>query len=68
MMKQCATEELIENASVPVVLKPNAGLPKSVDGETVFDITEEEFADEDDFEDDFDDSDSYDDDFDDIDE
>lgn len=39
-------EELIENASVPVVLKPNAGLPKSVDGETVFDITEEEFADE----------------------
>lgn len=39
-------EELIENASVPVVLKPNAGLPKSVDGETVFDVTEEEFAEE----------------------
>lgn len=39
-------QELIENASVPVVLKPNAGLPKSVDGETVFDITKEEFADE----------------------
>lgn len=39
-------EELIENASVPVILKPNAGLPKSVNGETVFDITKEEFADE----------------------
>ena len=36
--------ELIENASVPVVLKPNAGLPKSVDGKTVFDVTAAEFA------------------------
>ncbi len=39
-------EELLENASVPVILKPNAGLPKVVDGETVFDITPEEFSDE----------------------
>ncbi len=39
-------EELLENASVPVVLKPNAGLPKSVDGKTVFDVTPEEFSDE----------------------
>lgn len=39
-------EELLENASVPVILKPNAGLPKSVDGKTVFDVTTEEFSDE----------------------
>ena len=39
-------EELLENASVPVVLKPNAGLPKSVDGKTVFDVTAEEFSEE----------------------
>jgi len=39
-------EELLDAASVPVVLKPNAGLPKLVDGKTVFDITISEFADE----------------------
>ena len=39
-------EELLSNASIPVVLKPNAGLPKSVNGQTVFDITSEEFAEE----------------------
>ena len=39
-------EQLIENASVPVVLKPNAGLPKSVDGKTVFDVTPDAFSDE----------------------
>ena len=39
-------EELLANASVPVVLKPNAGLPKSVDGKTVFDVTASEFAEE----------------------
>ena len=37
-------EELLANASVPVILKPNAGLPKSVEGRTVFDVTVEEFA------------------------
>ena len=31
-------------ASVPVVMKPNAGLPKSVNGKTVFDIDADEFA------------------------
>ncbi|MBQ7288593.1 MAG: homocysteine S-methyltransferase family protein [Clostridia bacterium] len=36
--------ELLENASVPVILKPNAGLPKMVDSKTVFDVTAEEFA------------------------
>lgn len=39
-------EKLIENASVPIILKPNAGLPKAVDNKTVFDVTEEEFSDE----------------------
>jgi len=39
-------EELLENASIPVILQPNAGLPKTVDGKTVFDITADEFADE----------------------
>ena len=39
-------EELLDAASVPVVLKPNAGLPKSVNGKTVFDVTAAEFAEE----------------------
>jgi len=39
-------EELLRTASVPVIMKPNAGLPKSVDGKTVFDVTAEEFCDE----------------------
>ncbi len=39
-------EELLENASIPVVLKPNAGLPKSVNGKTIFDVTPEEFSEE----------------------
>ena len=39
-------EELLANASIPVILKPNAGLPKSVNGKTVFDVTPEEFAQE----------------------
>lgn len=37
-------EKLISVASVPVILKPNAGLPRSVDGKTVFDVEPEEFA------------------------
>lgn len=37
-------EELLVNASIPVLLKPNAGLPKSVNGQTVFDVTPDEFA------------------------
>ena len=41
---ESVVEELLENASLPVVLKPNAGLPKSVDGKTVFDVTKEEFS------------------------
>lgn len=37
-------EAYLENASVPVLLKPNAGLPKSVDGRTVYDVLPDEFA------------------------
>ena len=39
-------EELLKYASVPVLLKPNAGLPEIKDGKTVYDITPEEFAEE----------------------
>ncbi|MBP5660227.1 MAG: homocysteine S-methyltransferase family protein, partial [Lachnospiraceae bacterium] len=37
-------EEYIEYASVPVLIKPNAGLPRSVDGKTVYDVLPKEFA------------------------
>jgi len=37
-------EELLKYSSVPVIVKPNAGLPKAVDGNTVFDVSEGEFA------------------------
>jgi len=37
-------DQLLQYASVPVVMKPNAGLPKSVDGKTVFDVSAEDFA------------------------
>lgn len=36
--------EYLKYASVPVILKPNAGLPKAVDGKTVFDVLPEEFS------------------------
>ena len=38
--------EYLKYASVPVLLKPNAGLPKAVDGRTVYDVSPDEFADE----------------------
>lgn len=37
-------ERLLDCASVPVILKPNAGLPKHQDGKTVYDVEPEEFA------------------------
>ena len=37
-------KKLLEVSSVPVILKPNAGLPKSVGGKTVYDVAPEEFA------------------------
>ena len=36
--------ELLENASVPVLLKPNAGLPEEVDGKAVYGTLSDEFA------------------------
>ena len=36
--------EYVKYASVPIILKPNAGLPRSVCGRTVFDVLPEEFA------------------------
>ncbi|MBE6615369.1 MAG: homocysteine methyltransferase [Ruminococcaceae bacterium] len=37
-------EEYLRCASIPVLAKPNAGLPKMVDGKTVFDVNPDEFA------------------------
>ena len=44
--KQLASvaKELLECASKPVIIMPNAGLPSIVDGKTVFDVTTDEFA------------------------
>ncbi|MCR5688412.1 MAG: homocysteine S-methyltransferase family protein [Lachnospiraceae bacterium] len=39
-------KEFLSCASVPVVFKPNAGLPRVENGETVFDVTADEFAEE----------------------
>ena len=39
-------EKLLEKSSVPVIVQPNAGLPKIVDGKTVFDVTANDFSDE----------------------
>ena len=37
-------KEILEYASIPVVVNPNAGLPRSVDGKTIFDVEPEDFA------------------------
>ena len=39
-------QEICGNASIPVIANPNAGLPKVVDGKTVFEVEADEFADE----------------------
>ena len=39
-------ERLLAAASVPVVMKPNAGLPREAGGKTVFDVTVDEFCDD----------------------
>lgn len=39
-------EEYLEYASVPVLLKPNAGLPRSEGGKTVYDVYPDEFSDD----------------------
>ena len=44
--KKLATvvEEYLKYSSTPVLLKPNAGLPRVVDGKTVYDVLPKEFA------------------------
>ncbi len=37
-------DEIMEYTSIPVVVKPNAGLPKQKDGEVYYDVLPEEFA------------------------
>ena len=37
-------KEYLKYASVPVILKPNAGLPTAVNGQTVYDVLPSEFA------------------------
>lgn len=36
--------QLLECSSIPVIVNPNAGLPRVVDGENVYDVTPDEFA------------------------
>lgn len=38
-------DELVKYSRVPVMAQPNAGLPQIVNGETIYNITAEEFAD-----------------------
>lgn len=37
-------DELLKYASVPIILKPNAGLPEVVQGKTVYNVTAKDFA------------------------
>ena len=37
-------EEYLKYSSLPVIFKPNAGLPKMVNGETVYNVSADEFA------------------------
>lgn len=39
-------KEYLKYSSVPVILKPNAGLPRSEDGRTVYDVLPDEFSDD----------------------
>ncbi|MBE6531607.1 MAG: homocysteine methyltransferase [Ruminococcaceae bacterium] len=39
-------EKYLEYSSLPVLLKPNAGLPRALDGKTLYDVSAEDFADE----------------------
>lgn len=38
-------KRLYESCCLPILIKPNAGLPKSFEGKTVYDITPDEFSD-----------------------
>ncbi len=37
-------EDILKYASVPIIVKPNAGLPKQRDGEVYYDVEPEQFA------------------------
>lgn len=37
-------DELLKYSSIPVIMKPNAGLPKVIAGKTVFDVNSAEFS------------------------
>ncbi len=37
-------EKIVNSASVPVIFKPNAGLPKEENGKTIYDVSAENFA------------------------
>ncbi|HJA19015.1 MAG TPA: homocysteine S-methyltransferase family protein, partial [Candidatus Mediterraneibacter ornithocaccae] len=37
-------EEYVKYSSLPIIIKPNAGLPKQRDGQTYYDISPDEFA------------------------
>ncbi len=39
-------KELRQHTSLPIIVMPNAGLPESVDGKTVYNVSPEEFADD----------------------
>ena len=41
---QTVVDELLERTSLPVLVKPNAGLPTVKDGKTVYDVDEKEFS------------------------
>ena len=43
-MKEIA-KEYVRLSSLPIIVNPNAGMPKSVDGKTVFDVDADEFSD-----------------------
>ncbi len=39
-------DKILSVTSTPVIFKPNAGLPKNINGKTVYDVTKEEFSEE----------------------
>ena len=41
---RAVAREILQHASVPVIVNPNAGLPRTEQGKTVYDVTPEEFA------------------------
>lgn len=41
---QPIVDTLLQNASIPLIVNPNAGLPRSENGKTVYDVSADEFA------------------------